>query len=190
MYKYIILILILFLSCKTQEKNMLFKQNISNDLIYITPDIYCTTRDSLKVDIPLEFQLTNNSGRNYDYIETTFFIDKKYVSLGDYKNFDKKTKKIKEIYWELSNGKEDNITSRLETLYISLDDTKKIFKKYLINKDAEKFKDSAKLVPYSQFRKDFPEIIKKMEKIPDSIEITTSNKKEKYFNSKRYKINW
>ena len=45
-------------------------------------------------------------------------------------------------------------------------------------------------MPYKEFRKDFPEIIKKMEKVPDVIEITTSNKKEKVFKSQSFKIKW
>lgn len=192
MYKYrIILIFILFVSCKTQEKEVFLKQRISDDLVYITPDIYAQNRDSLKIDIPLEFLIKNNSNKNYDYVETTFFIDKKYVSLGDFRNVNKVTKEVKyDEDWELPSGKSEEIISRIKTLYINLEDTKEIFKKYSINKDPEKFRDSAKLISYKQFRKDFPNVIKKMEKVPDSIEITTSNKEEKFFRSKRFKINW
>lgn len=192
MYKYrIILIFILFVSCKTQEKEVFLKQHISDDWVYITPDIYAENRDSLKIDIPLDFLIKNNSNKNYDYVETTFFIDKKYVSLGDFRNINKITKEVKyDEDWKLPSGKSEEIISRIKTLYINLDDAKEIFKKYSINKDPEKFRDSAKLVSYKQFRKDFPNVIKELERIPDSIEITTSNKEEKFFRSKRFKINW
>ncbi len=75
-------------SCKNQENGLGFNQSISNEFVYITPDMYSESRDSLKIDIPLEFY------------------------------------------------------------------------------------------------------IKKMEKVSDSIGITTSNKEEKLFKSKRFKINW
>lgn len=93
-------------------------------------------------------------------------------------------------HWEIPKGKDNTIISHIEDLYIGLDDAKKVFKKYAVNKDIESFRDSAKIVSYKEFRKDFPEIIKKMEKIPDVIEITTSNKKEKVFKSQRFKIKW
>lgn len=184
------LIFICIYSCKNQENGLGFNQSISNEFVYITPDMYSVSRDSLKIDIPLEFYIKNNSNTNYDYLETTFYINKKYVYLGNYENIDKKTRSKYEIHWKLSKGESNNIISRIEDLYIGLDDAKKVFKKYAVNKDIENFRDSAKIVPYRQFRKDFPEIIKKMEKIPDVIEITTSNKKEKVFKSQRFKINW
>ena len=59
-----------------------------------------------------------------------------------------------------------------------------------IYKDIENFRDSAKIVPYRQFRKDFPEIIKKMEKIPDVVEISTRSNGEKVYKSQKFKINW
>lgn len=189
-------IIILFLafvtiySCKNQESGLIFKQNISNEFVYITPDMYSESRDSLKIDIPLEFYIKNNSNTNYDFVETTFFIDKKYVYLGNYENTDKNTKEIKGEDWEIPKGKDNTITSRIEQLYIDMEDAKKIFKKYAVNKDIENFRDSAKIVSYKEFRKDFPEIIKKMEKVPDTIQITTRDNGKKNYESKKFKISW
>lgn len=189
-------IIILFLafvtiySCKNQESGLIFKQNISNEFVYITPDMYSESRDSLKIDIPLEFYIKNNSNTNYDFVETTFFIDKKYVYLGNYENTDKNTKEIRGEDWEIPKGKDNTITSRIEQLYIDMEDAKKIFKKYAVNKDIENFRDSAKIVSYKEFRKDFPEIIKKMEKVPDTIQITTRDNGKKNYESKKFKISW
>lgn len=117
--------------------------------------------------------------------------DKKYISLGDFRNINKITKEVKyDEDWKLPSGKSEEIISRIKTLYINLDDAKEIFKKYSINKDPEKFRDSAKLVSYKQFRKDFPNIIKQMEKNTDIIEITTRKTGEKIYKSQRFKINW
>lgn len=184
------LIFICIYYCKNKENGLEFNQNISNKFVYITPDMYSESRDSLKIDIPLEFYIKNNSNTDYDFVETTFFINKKYVNLGNYENIDKITKEIKGEDWEIPKGKDNTIISHIEELYIGIKDAKKVFKKYGVNKDIENFRDSARIVLYIQFRKDFPEIIKKMEKVPDVIEITTSNKKEKIFRSQRFKINW
>ncbi len=177
-------------SCKNQENGLGFNQSISNEFVYITPDIYSANRDSLKIDIPLEFYIKNNSNKNYDYVETTFYINKEYVDLGNYQNIDKKRRSEYEIHWKLSRGESNNIISRIEKLYISIDDAKKVFKKYAVDKDIENFRDSAKIVPYKEFRKDFPEIIKKMEKNPDLVEITTRSNGEKVYKSQKFKINW
>ena len=184
------LIFICIYSCKNQENGLGFNQSISNEFVYITPDMYSESRDSLKIDIPLEFYIKNNSNTNYDYVETTFFINKKYVYLGNYENTDKNTKEIKGEDWEIPKGKDNTIISHIEDLYIGLDDAKKVFKKYAINKDIENFRDSAKIVPCKEFRKDFPEIIKKMEKDPDVVEITTRSNGKKAYDSQRFKIKW
>jgi hypothetical protein len=166
-------------------------QSISNEFVYITPDMYSESRDSLKIDIPLEFYIKNNSNSNYDYVETTFYINKKYVYSGDFRNINKYTRKVKyDGEWKLPKGEEDKIISHIKTLYINLDDAKKVFKKYGVNKDIENFRDSAKIVPYKEFRKDFPEIIKKMEKNPDVVVITTRSNGKKAYDSQRFKIKW
>lgn len=192
--KRIIILFLIFItiySCKNQESGLIFKQNISNEFVYIIPDMYSQSRDSLKIDIPLEFYIKNNSNTNYDYVETTFFIDKQYISLGDFKNIDKNTKEVKyDEDWEIPKGKDNTITSRVEKLYIDMEDAKKVFKKYALNKDIENFRDSAKIVSYKEFRKDFPEIIKKMEKVPDTIQITTRDNGKKNYESKKFKISW
>lgn len=192
--KKIIITLLIFIciySCKNQENGLGFNQSISNEFVYITPDMYSESRDSLKIDIPLEFYIKNNSNTNFDYVETTFYIDRKHASLGEYENIDKNTKKVKyDEDWVLPKGKSDTIISRIEKLYIGIDDAKKVFKKYAVNKDIENFRDSAKIVPYKEFRKDFPEIIKKMEKNPDVVEITTRSNGKKVYDSQRFKIKW
>lgn len=185
------LIFICIYSCKNQEKGLGFSQSISNEFVYITPDMYSESRDSLKIDIPLEFYIKNNSNKDYDYLGTTFYINKKYVYSGDFRNINKYTRKVKyDGEWKLPKGEEDKIISQIKTLYINLDDAKEVFKKYGVNRDIENFRDSAKIVSYRQFRKDFPEIIRKMEKIPDVVEITTRDNGDKTYKAQKFKINW
>lgn len=188
----IILIVILscIYSCKNQESSLLFNQGTSSEFVYITPDYYLANRDSLKIDIPLEFHIKNNSDKNFDYVETKFFLDRKYVSIGDYNNIVKNTGIEQDVNWKLPEGDNIDFISRIKKIYINEEDVKKIFKKYRINKDPEKFRDSAKLVSYNQFRKDFPNVIKELERVPDFVEIITRNREEKMYKSKMYKIKW
>ena len=119
------------------------------------------------------------------------YINKKYIYSGDFTNIDKYTRKVKyDGEWKLQKGESNTIISRIKKLYINIDDAKKVFKKYAVNKDIESFRDSAKIVSYKEFRKDFPEIIKKMEKIPDVVEISTRSNGEKVYKSQKFKINW
>lgn len=178
------------LSCKTNQREIIFKQQSSADVLYITPDIYASTRDSLKIDVPLEFYVENNTDEDIDYLEMSFIIDNKKLALNNFDNFDYQTKEIKDLHFTLLKKHSEKIVSHIKTLYIQKEETQKIFKYYNINKDVEKFRDSVKLVPYKQFRKDFPAVIKELERIPDSLEITTSNKTDKTFKSRRIKINW
>ena len=178
------------LSCKPNQREIIFKQQPSADVLFITPDIYASTRDSLKIDVPLEFFVENNTNEDIDYLGISFIIDNKKLALNNFDIFDYQTKEIKDFHFTLLKKHSEKIVSHIKTLYIKKEETQKIFKYYNINKDVEKFRDSVKLVSYKQFRKDFPAVIKELERIPDSLEITTSNKTDKTFKSRRIKINW
>lgn len=182
---------ITLLSCKSSKNNFIVLQEYSTKNVYIKPDIYSSTRDSLKIEIPLQLTLENRTNKNFDFLEFNFGYNNKYIhAMDDFLITNKQNKKISRFEMKLKSQDSMTIILRTRATYVSLDNTKDIFKKYSINKDAEKFRDSAVLVSYKQFRKDFPNVIKEFERIPDSIGITTSNKKEKFFKSKRYKINW
>ena len=71
-----------------------------------------------------------------------------------------------------------------------LDIKEEVFKKYAINKDVEKFRDSAILISYKKFRKDFQNVIKSLDKTPDSLQITIRKELGKNYQAKRFKINW
>ena len=186
------LFLILLFSCKSNSNNTvtILQKTSTNDL-YIRPDIYSPTRDSLKLEIPIEIIIYNKTNKDFDFIDFDFIYNKKYISTGD------------DFYFTTTNGtwkqrdelklkSNDSIRLFLRTRvsYIDKDDAVKVLKRYSIESNLETFRDSIIVASYKNFRKDFPDIIKKMEKVPDSIGITTSNKEEKLFKSKRFKINW
>ena len=117
--------------------------------------------------------------------------NKKYISTGD------------DFYFTTANGtwkqrdelklkKNDSIRLFLRTRvsYIDKNNAVKVLERYSIDRDLETFRDSIIVDSYKNFRKKFPNIIKKIGKTPDSIGITTSNKEEKIFKSQRFKINW
>lgn len=186
------LFLILLFSCKSNSNNTvtILQKTSTNDL-YIRPDIYSPTRDSLKLEIPIEIIIYNKTNKDFDFIDFDFIYNKKYISTGD------------DFYFTTTNGtwkqrdelklKSNNsirLFLRTRVSYIDKDDAVKVLKRYSIERNLETFRDSIIVASYKNFRKDFPDIIKKMEKVPDSIGITTSNKEEKLFKSKRFKINW
>ena len=186
------LFLILLFSCKSNSNNTvtILQKTSTNDL-YIRPDIYSPTRDSLKLEIPIEIIIYNKTNKDFDFIDFDFIYNKKYISTGD------------DFYFTTTNGtwkqrdelklkSNDSIRLFLRTRvsYIDKDDAVKVLKRYSIERNLETFRDSIIVASYKNFRKDFPDIIKKMEKVPDSIGITTSNKEEKLFKSKRFKIKW
>ena len=186
------LFLILLFSCKSNSNNTvtILQKTSTNDL-YIRPDIYSPTRDSLKLEIPIEIIIYNKTNKDFDFIDFDFIYNKKYISTGD------------DFYFTTTNGtwkqrdelklkSNDSIRLFLRTRvsYIDKDDAVKVLKRYSIERNLETFRDSIIVASYKNFRKDFPDIIKKMEKVPDSIGITTSNKEEKLFKSQRFKINW
>ena len=186
------LFLILLFSCKSNSNSTvtILQKTSTNDL-YIRPDIYSPTRDSLKLEIPIEIIIYNKTNKDFDFIDFDFIYNKKYISTGD------------DFYFTTTNGtwkqrdelklkSNDSIRLFLRTRvsYIDKDDAVKVLKRYSIERNLETFRDSIIVASYKNFRKDFPDIIKKMEKVPDSIGITTSNKEEKLFKSKRFKINW
>ncbi len=188
---FLLIVLISLLSCKANKNDIDLLQRFSNEKVIIRPDIYSPTRDSLKVEIPLEIAIYNNTEKDFDFLDFDLIYNKRYVStMDDFFITDKKNKKLSRF--ELKLRKRDSIILVLKTraTYISNNSAMEAFKRYSINKDSKKFRDSAILISYNQFRKDFPNVIKNLEKIPDSLQITIRKKLEKNYQAKRFKIKW
>ena len=179
------------LSCRANKNDIDLLQRFSSKEVIIKPDIYSSTRDSLKVEIPLEVIIYNNTEKDFNFLDLDFIYNKKYVStMDDFFITDTKNRNLSRF--ELKLRKKDSIVLILRTraTYISNNSAKEVFKKYAINKDVEKFRDSAILISYKKFRKDFPNVIKSLDKTPDSLQITIRKELGKNYQAKRFKINW
>ena len=123
---------------------------------------------------------------------TYYIIDNKSQSIiENYLLYNKKSKK--KIF-----GKEDldkdspiNITIVQKDFEISKKEAQSILDKYKINKHVNdlKFGDTIKTVPYNQFRKDNPDIISRLNIIPDSVAFNFTKDEKKPLITK-VKINW
>ena len=186
------LFLILLFSCKSNSNNSVtVLQKISNNDLYIRPDIYSPTRDSLKLEIPIEIILYNKTNKDFDFIDFDVIYNNKYITTGDDFYFtNSKGGWISRQELKLKKNDSIRLFLRTRVSYISKKDAIKVLKSYSIDRNLDTFRDSIIIASYKNFRKDFPNIIKKLGKIQDSIHITTSNKEEKFFRSKRYKIDW
>ena len=184
-------VILSMLSCRVNKNDIDLLQRFSSKEVIIKPDIYSSTRDSLKVEIPLEVIIYNNSEKDFNFLDLDFIYNKKYVStMDDFFITDTKNRNLSRF--ELKLRKKDSIALILRTraTYISNNSVKEVFKKYAINKDVEKFRDSAILISYNKFRKDFPNVIKNLEKTPDSLQITIRKELGNNYQAKRFKINW
>lgn len=184
-------VILSMLSCRANKNDIDLLQRFSSKEVIIKPDIYSSTRDSLKVEIPLEVIIYNNSEKDFNFLDLDFIYNKKYVStMDDFLITDIKNRNLSRFDLELR--KKDSIVLILRTraTYISNNSAKEVFKKYAINKDVEKFRDSAILISYKKFRKDFPNVIKSLDKTPDSLQITIRKELGKNYQAKRFKINW
>ena len=184
-------VILSMLSCRVNKNDIDLLQRFSSKEVIIKPDIYSSTRDSLKVEIPLEVIIYNNTEKDFNFLDLDFIYNKKYVStMDDFFITDTKNRNLSRF--ELKLRKIDSIALILRTraTYISNNSVKEVFKKYAINKDVEKFRDSAILISYNKFRKDFPNVIKNLEKTPDSLQITIRKELGNNYQAKRFKINW
>lgn len=132
MKNFIYIFCVLLFSCKSNNNNLIVEQTQSIRDTYIRPDIYSSTRDSLKMEIPLELYIKNDTDKNFDFLEFHLIYNKKYISeMNDFYITDMENRKISRFGIKLR--KNDSLRIVLKTLssYISLNDTKEVFKKYL-----------------------------------------------------------
>lgn len=184
----------LIISCREKEP-VTIKEIVSNEVVAITFNAKKTfAKDSVSIIIPIELEI-NLHENSLIFFDIDFFMNKKYMMIvDDYEIYDtqNKTKSLSSFKPYLSIKKPFKIIIKERSHLISLFDAKKIQKKYNINQSIDnlKFGDTIQLVPYSQFRKDNPEILNELRRIEDKIRITTSGKGEDFFYSQDFKINW
>ena len=60
------------LSCRVNKNDIDLLQRFSSKEVIIKPDIYSSTRDSLKVEIPLEVIIYNNTEKDFNFLDLDF----------------------------------------------------------------------------------------------------------------------
>lgn len=191
---YLLLLALNLTSCEFKEP-LEVTQIISNEIVTLEDNYKdrSTTKDSVRISIPLEFQITMDS--SVDYVVWLYRIDKKTLidDAFDYEVYNKqnKTKQIFQIDPDLANNKPINIIIKQMNYLISKKDAQKLLKKYNINKSLENLKsgNTIKLINYDKFRNENKTLINDFYKIPDSIHFKAMRgKKENFYVVKQ--INW
>lgn len=190
--KIVLIICLIFTFSCNREKKIIIKQNESSEYISIYNNSKSIEKDSISLDVPIEFTLNINKLSNLKSVIIHYFFDNKHLyQIDDYKIYDKKSKKI--IYAIEELKKEDfpnQILIRNSNYLVSKKEAENLLRKYKIKKSINDLKlgDTLKLVPYSQFKKENRNIINDLKKIDDSI-IFRINAGKKPFIVKQ-KIDW
>ena len=185
-YIRIIIISVLLVSCKEFH----FHQINSDKPVYIT---YNTKyQDSVKISVPIKFKVENMesySFMTFNFIENNekkAFLSDFIILNEDYKILYEYS--IKPAKNGISSGEYYLVH---ESLNIPHKKAQEILDKYDRNiKLGEKFKDTVQLTDYYQFKKDFPEILEKLKRKEDYIEIMFRKEKDTEYQFKSFPIKW
>lgn len=187
-------IILLFICCNIFiNKKIEFEQLESDKKISISYNFYGNFKDSVKLNIPLKFEINNFGDINFLIINYKY-NNFKISEVNDYKIVESN---FKTLYPLPLKPKEEKIKKSIfyiinRNIKISNNKAQKITSKYNIefNKWGERFKDTIQLATYAQFKKDFPEIFDELNAVGDSLIITTSEKGQENFKSQKFPIKW
>lgn len=178
-------------SCKNKEPISIEEIN-SDEMVTITHNQKKQTGDSVDIHFPKEFKIVMNSDNIID-LSIYYFINKRtLMNITDYEISEKINKKpILSFKSYLSSKKPIDIIIKERNHLISKNEAKELLKKYNINQSLDnlKFRDTIKLIPYNQFRKENNSTINDLKKINDSIFFRVTSNEGKVF-VKGEKINW
>lgn len=178
-------------SCKNKEPISIEEIN-SDEMVTITHNPKKQTGDSVDIHFPKEFKIVMNSDNIID-LSIYYFINKRtLMNITDYEISEKINKKpILSFKSYLSSKKPIDIIIKERNHLISKNEAKELLKKYNINQSLDnlKFRDTIKLIPYNQFRKENNSTINDLKKINDSIFFRVTSNEGKVF-VKGEKINW
>lgn len=192
--KYIfILIVLLLISCNTNEPYSI-KEVVSEQIVLLSLNSRKSlSKDSLSISIPNEYEIIIND-LSINSLGIDYLVNNKYLKEGsEYVIYDKSNSKpIFSFKPYLASKKTFTIIVRENNHLISRNDAEELMNKYKIRHSINdlKFEDTIKLVPYSQFREQNINFLKEVRKVEDKIRIVTNIKGEKIFNSRDYKIIW
>lgn len=181
-------------SCKKKE-SIAIKQIISDQIVTITPNLKkIDAKDSVSINIPTELEIETYDS-SLESIDLYYVINQKnLMQISEFEMFinSDKNKPINNLKSYLSVEKPLRIILREKNHLISKNYARELLKKYSINQSLEHFKlcDTIKLISYKEFRKENPLFLSDLEKVGDTILITTRKKEEEIYKPKKIKIIW
>lgn len=191
---FLINFLLILISCKTKQ-DIKISEVYSNTYVTLSENFKQSSSDSVCLNIPLEFELSVPD--NTDKLRFQLFINNHYKQyVNDYtikyfKDDIKQTLYDGIDFKEMKNPKKVKIKLFLENMLISKKSADSLLIKYTkgnIKSNDIKRKDSIKLIPYINFRKENFEIMKFLRKKDNILLMNARNRKNEL--STKHKIVW
>lgn len=186
---YYLSILIFLICCKTNGNSsdiMLKETDNKTEYVKIYSDIFKKNEDSLIIDIPIEYEILNNSDKDITGCSILMSENgKMLINLTDYYVYDLNNKGSHIIHkLDIPQKAKKNLIVHRSTMKISKKDVRKLFTGYKENSI-----DTIKLSQSSVFRKENRELMNLFNKNNDSIVVNLFNKNQ-LLTSFRKKIAW
>ncbi|MBF7091752.1 hypothetical protein IUY40_09375 [Flavobacterium sp. ALJ2] len=167
----IIILLLLLLGCKPSNTPY-FQEVLSEKNITFTKIRGSEEKDSISMNVPIEFKLNLNSSKIQD-VKIYCRIDRKQlIQIEDFSIFNAQNDKIIYAIEDLNYNTYPKKIFISQYQHISKKQAEILIKKYnprtSIN-DIKTGKDTLKLVSYKKYIQDNPQFIKEMRKVPDSL---------------------
>ncbi|MDM1063413.1 hypothetical protein HXZ62_12715 [Empedobacter falsenii] len=189
-----IIVLLIFISCNVfYNKDINYRQLESDKQISISSDFRGNYVDSVKLNIPLKFEISNLNDKSFLIINYNY-NEKRLIEVSEYIIFENDYKKLFPLPLKPNKNNINEIKFYVNNTNIILSNQKarEITKKYNIEFDkwGERFRDTIQVATYQQFKKDFPEIFDELNAFGDSLIITTAEKGQKGFKQQKFPIKW
>lgn len=179
-------VLIFIISCQPQKLEV--KQIISDEPVSIFPHYEDNHPDSINMKIPTEY-LFNVKPKDIGFPPSIYYVENGVLQseLSTYRIFNKKSKK--EYFHGFDKDLKINFFIVDRTFHLSKIKAQIILDKYKINKKVNDIEmgDSVNVAPYKIVRQDFPWIVERLNKLPDSVAF---NFTKDHFLGKKVRIKW
>lgn len=186
MKKIFFLIFAVIVSCKPQKLEV--QQIISDEKASIFPHYENNHPDSINMKIPTEYKF-NIKSEDAGFPPLVYYNENGILQshTTNYSIYNKKSKK------RMFSGYDKDTPIHLliidRNFHLSKKEAQEILDKYKINKEVSTIEsgDSVNVAPYNKLRKDFPWIVKRLNKVPDSV---TFDFTKDHFLGKKVRIKW
>ncbi|MDR7371013.1 hypothetical protein [Flavobacterium aquidurense] len=190
--RYPIIAFMILFSCQNKN-NITLKPVVSNESVFMKANYRHPEKDSIILDLPLEYKIINNSSKEIDNSDILITHNGHSLSyLDDFIVFDKNqyySNNFLETKKKIKQKEQLHIIIRENYIYISKKEAYQILKKYNIDQNLLKTTKAVKIVNFNKFIIENPEIMNEINKSNDSILLSNFNKGTLIFINRK-KINW